>query len=118
MSDSKETAPRLGAGEEQGLRAPPGLGPWGRFWFWVKFWLFVKTARLRFIAVLVAIGLVIAYWDTLKAHYEKSVRPLLGQAQAAADVEFYCPMHPGVIEEKPSKCPICGMTLVKKKAGQ
>jgi rubrerythrin len=31
---------------------------------------------------------------------------------------YTCPMHPQIHADKPGKCPICGMTLVKKKAGQ
>jgi Cu(I)/Ag(I) efflux system membrane fusion protein len=30
------------------------------------------------------------------------------------DGMYYCPMHPEVISDTPSKCPICGMNLVKK----
>jgi Cu(I)/Ag(I) efflux system membrane fusion protein len=102
---------------EGGLRAPPGLGPLGKFWWWLKFWLFVKTARLRFIAVLVGVGAVIAYWDTLKAHYEKWTRPAAGHAAAHADTEFWCPMHPAIIRDHPDKCPICGMPLSQRKKG-
>lgn len=35
-----------------------------------------------------------------------------------ASVEIYtCPMHPEIIRDKPGKCPICGMDLVKKETG-
>lgn len=109
--------PELREADEGGLTAPPGLSPLGKFWWWLRFWLFVKTARLRFIAVLIAVGGTIAYWDTLKAYYEKWTRPTAAVAEAAADTEFWCPMHPAVIREKPDKCPICGMPLSKRKKG-
>ncbi|MHA4809980.1 heavy metal-binding domain-containing protein [Flavitalea flava] len=33
----------------------------------------------------------------------------------AAKTVYTCPMHPEVINDKPGKCPKCGMDLVKKK---
>jgi Cu(I)/Ag(I) efflux system membrane fusion protein len=30
---------------------------------------------------------------------------------------YTCPMHPQIIRDKPGKCPICGMDLVKKETG-
>lgn len=30
--------------------------------------------------------------------------------------QFYCPMHPEVVQDQPGKCPKCGMNLVEKKA--
>lgn len=97
---------------------PPGLGFWGKVWFWIKFWLFVKTARLRFIAILAVIGGTIAYWDTLRAYYEKWTRPAGKAAVAAADTEFWCPMHPTIIRDHPDNCPICGMPLSKRHKGK
>jgi hypothetical protein len=51
--------------------------------------------RLRFIAVLVAVGLLIGYWDAIKNYWDKWTRP---QAVAARQLEpgqeFFCPMHP------------------------
>jgi hypothetical protein len=41
--------------------------------------------------------------DTAKT---KKVKP--------AAVQYTCMMHPGVLMDKPGKCPKCGMTLVKK----
>jgi Cu(I)/Ag(I) efflux system membrane fusion protein len=87
-------------------------------WWWLKFTLYVKTARLRFIAVLVAVGAVIAYWDTLHAYYDRWTRPATETASTAPGVEFWCPMHPAVIRDHPDKCPICGMPLSSRKKGE
>ena len=65
--------------DEGGLKAPPDLGRLGKIWWWIHFVILVKLARLRFIAILAALGLLIVYWDTLVAHYEKWTR------SAAAD---------------------------------
>ncbi|HEY7153127.1 MAG TPA: efflux RND transporter periplasmic adaptor subunit [Gemmataceae bacterium] len=109
--------PRPSSGDDEGgLRAPPELGPLGKAWWWFHFVILVKLARLRFIAVLIAVGAVIAYWDTLSAYYEKWTRPLLGQETAAnADIEYWCPMHPNIVRDHPDKCPLCAMPLSKRK---
>ena len=38
-----------------------------------------------------------------------------GDKAPVADV-YSCPMHPQIRKDKPGKCPICGMTLVKQPA--
>jgi membrane fusion protein, copper/silver efflux system len=95
-------------------------GPPAQHRFWWKVWLVVKAlqARLRFVILLVAIGGLIAYWDTFSAYYEKWTQPA-GQAEAAsADVEYFCPMHPFIVRDKPNeKCPICHMDLAKRRKG-
>lgn len=104
---------------EGGLRAPPGLSPLGKVWWWFHFLILVKLARLRFIAILVLIGVVIVKWDTILAHFDKWTRPE-GTAQAASpDIEYFCPMHPAVVRDNPKeKCPICFMPLSKRKKGE
>ena len=37
------------------------------------------------------------------------------QAAAQAEAPYTCPMHPDVKAVTPGKCPICGMTLVRRK---
>lgn len=104
--------------EEGGLRAPPGLSTLGKIWWWFHFLILVKIARLRFIAVLVVIGLAIVKWDTLVAYYERWTRPAAQVHAAGADFEFYCPMHPTVVRDNnKEKCPICFMPLSKRKKG-
>ncbi len=104
--------------DEGGMHAPPGLGPLGKAWWWFHFAILVKLARLRFIAILVAIGGVIAYWDTINGYYEKWTRPLFGQETAvSSDTEYWCPMHPTIVRDHPDKCPICAMPLSKRKKG-
>lgn len=43
------------------------------------------------------------------AQYMRQQEPVLEQQQ----VQYTCPMHPEVMSNKPGKCPICGMALVK-----
>jgi Cu(I)/Ag(I) efflux system membrane fusion protein len=110
---------RQDASDEGGLHAPPDLGSLGKVWWWFHFAILVKLARLRFIAVLVGVGAVIAYWDTLNAYYEKWTRPIFGQETAASsDKEWWCPMDPTIVRDHPDKCPICGMNLSPRKKGE
>ncbi|WP_346320906.1 efflux RND transporter periplasmic adaptor subunit [Chitinophaga sp. YIM B06452] len=37
-------------------------------------------------------------------------------AEHAAGREYTCPMHPQIVQDKPGKCPVCGMDLVLKDA--
>src|SRR5262249_28605197 len=82
-------------------------------------WLIGRTiqARLRFVVILAAIGLVIANWNWLTAVWEKWTRPT-DDAQAASDTEYYCPMHPQIVRDRSDKCPICGMPLSAHKKGE
>ena len=87
---------------------------------WRKFRLVVKVIelRLRFVALMAITGLAFAYWDTLWNHYDKWMRPAGRAIAAASGVEFYCPMHPQVIQGEPGGCPICGMPLARRKTGE
>jgi len=82
-------------------------------------WFVLKTlqARLRFVVILIAIGGVIAYWDTFKAYYDKWTRLSVEEVAASPEIEYFCPMHPLVIRDHPDKCPICFMPLSRRKKG-
>ena len=125
MSENRIPADRVNdahsvpAEDEGGLRAPPGLKGWRKAWWWFDFIILVKLARLRFIAVLAAIGVVITQWDLLFAYYDKWTRPASAAAAASSGLEWFCPMHPTVIRDNPKdKCPICFMPLSKRKKGE
>ncbi|MBC7819942.1 MAG: efflux RND transporter periplasmic adaptor subunit [Planctomycetaceae bacterium] len=115
MSETKHEALPI---DEGGLRAPPHLKGWRKAWWWFDFIILVKLARLRFVAVLVAIGAGITQWDTLVAHYEKWTRPVGDAVHVAGDIEWFCPMHPSVVRDNgKDKCPVCFMPLSKRKKG-
>ena len=116
MSETKHEQPPI---DEGGLRAPPHLKGWRKAWWWFDFIILVKLARLRFVAVLVAIGAGITQWDTLVAHYEKWTRPAGDAAHVTGDSEWFCPMHPSVVRDNSKdKCPVCFMPLSKRKKGE
>ena len=56
--------------------------------FWWKLWQVLKVvqARLRFVAILVAVGALIGFWDTINNYYEKWTRPLYGTHEAAEEL--------------------------------
>src|SRR5206468_5817235 len=72
----------------------------------------------RFVALMAATGLVFAYWDTLWNRYDKWMRPAAEAHAAVASIEYFCPMHPQVVQDEPGSCPICGMPLAKRKKGE
>src|SRR5438105_1179099 len=80
--------------DEGGLRAPPDLHGWRKAWWWFHFLILVKLARLRFIAILVVIGVVITQWDTFAAYYNKWTRPAGATEEGGSGIEYFCPMHP------------------------
>src|SRR2546423_476861 len=103
--------------EDGGLHAPPELRGWDKVWWWFHSLILVSLARLRFIAILLVIGIIIMKWDTLTAYYDKWTRPATAAEVAEPDVEYFCPMHPSIIRDHPDKCPICFMPLSKRKKG-
>ncbi|MBA3312295.1 MAG: efflux RND transporter periplasmic adaptor subunit [Planctomycetaceae bacterium] len=98
----------------------PKSGRWSTF----KFVFQALEVRLRFIGILVAIGLLFGYWDTLRNYWDKWTRPANAAVALSSGTEFYCPMDPQVVRDslEPDgsipNCPICGMPLSKRKKGE
>jgi YHS domain-containing protein len=77
---------------------------------------------LTFVAVL-ALGLVVSGCGKKTASPAPAPAapgPAAGAAKApaAAAQQYTCPMHPEVVQDKPGKCPKCGMDLVELKPGE
>jgi RND family efflux transporter MFP subunit len=73
------------------------------------------SVRLRFILLMVIVGVIAAKWDTIMNYYDRWTRPTRAADRAHVDeVEYYCGMHPNIIRDQVGKCPICGMPLTRR----
>jgi hypothetical protein len=88
-------------------------------WLWQS--LRFLQVRARFLIVLAVIGLVVGQWERLSGYWNWLSRQVFGQTDrysaVSDDTEFFCPMDPGVISPWEDKCPVCNMTLVRRKKG-
>jgi Cu(I)/Ag(I) efflux system membrane fusion protein len=109
LTDRAEQSVHISAQTDQ-----PPLTRWQKFRVVVK----VVELRLRFIALMTVTGLTFAYWDTLWNRYDKWMRPLADRHAAVSGIEYYCPMHPQVVQDEHGNCPICGMPLAQRKKGE
>jgi RND family efflux transporter MFP subunit len=66
-----------------------------------------KKIALVLAAVLAGVGVIgLVTWYRSRA----------GAHAAHTDAEYFCPMHPTIVRDKPGECPICGMKLEKRAA--
>ena len=77
----------------------------------------VASARLRFVAVFGVVFAVIGGWETIRTHWDRWTAGKSAEQVTSSDTDFFCPMDPGVLSDWPSKCPVCNMTLVRRKRG-
>jgi hypothetical protein len=84
-------------------------------------WLAMRVLiiRLRFFLVLLGVLLLVGFWPTLRHFMQRltgasAVEPML----VIGDLEFWCPMCPGVVSDFPGKCPVCNMALVRRRKGE
>jgi hypothetical protein len=82
----------------------------------------IVYVRLRFVIIIAAAFAVVANWDAIRTVWRKSTKQLpIARSVPLSDrldVEFWCPMCPGVLSEMPAKCPVCNMRLVERKRGE
>lgn len=81
------------------------------------FWTFVQivNVRLRFIFLMVIVGLVAGSWESIMNRVDRWRRPsVAGESVESKEFEYYCGMHPNIVRAEPGKCPICGMPLTKR----
>jgi hypothetical protein len=79
----------------------------------------IALVRLRFPLLLLAVALLVGYWDTIRNHWDKLTRPAVtADGALSSDTEYWCPMCPGVLSDWPGKCPVCNMALVRRKRGE
>ncbi len=82
-----------------------------------RIWTFVRimNVRLRFIFLMVLVGLIVGYWENISNYYDRWTRPAQASEMVQSqETEYYCAMHPNIVRAEPGKCPICGMPLVKR----
>ncbi len=84
----------------------------------IPFWFRAILARLRFLIAFGLLFLLISSWDQLLSVWERLTSLPQTETAISSDTEFFCPMDPGVSSDWPEKCPVCNMTLVKRKRGE
>ena len=69
--------------------------------------------------MLVGVVAVIAYRPWLRSQFDRLVypnRPI--ESAVSREIEYWCPMCPGVVSDWPAKCPVCHMELVRRTKGE
>jgi Cu(I)/Ag(I) efflux system membrane fusion protein len=92
-----------------------------------KLWLvgLVILKRVRFVAILAGVGLLIVRWEDLKSHWDRWTHShATANRELPPGQEFFCSMDPQVVRNTYESngdvpgCPICGMPLSIRTKGQ
>jgi Cu(I)/Ag(I) efflux system membrane fusion protein len=84
----------------------------------LRWWLRVVEVRLRFVVIVLLILAVVTQWERLRGAWDDRWHALQGDPVVSAvsgELEYFCPMDPGVVSIWPAICPICNMDLVQRK---
>ena len=63
---------------------------------------------------LIAVAVVVVAVGAAGLLWYRNRTTSAGQAHVAHADEYFCPMHPQIVRDKPGECPICGMKLEKR----
>jgi hypothetical protein len=65
---------------------------------------------------MVVVGLIASQWENIMNRWDRWTRPAAkGAAAESSDIEYFCPMHPNIVQATEGTCPICGMPLSREK---
>lgn len=74
--------------------------------------------RLRFVLLVGIVLAAFAAWPTLRNTLDKLTTSAPTGGTVSQEIEYWCPMCPGVLSEWPAKCPVCSMALVRRQKGE
>jgi hypothetical protein len=78
----------------------------------------IAATRLRFLYVFAIVFAIVGCWETIRTYLARLTTASTAERVTSSDTEYFCPMDPGILSDWPSKCPVCNMTLVRRKRGE
>lgn len=78
----------------------------------------IAFVRLRFVLIVGIVLAAFAAWPTLRNTLDKLTTTAPVGGTVSQEIEYWCPMCPGVLSEWPAKCPVCSMALVRRQKGE